>query len=112
MIKVEAFSLVLQELTKFAKAISHPARLEIPQYLAETKTCISGDISENLPLSRSTVSQHLNELREIRLIHGEFDGLKVNYCLCNSKIQQFIQIFDDFFKDISAIDITCKLDPK
>jgi DNA-binding transcriptional ArsR family regulator len=61
MIKIEAFSIELQELAKFAKAISHPARLAILKYLAETKTCISGDISDYIPLSRSTVSQHLNE---------------------------------------------------
>jgi DNA-binding transcriptional ArsR family regulator len=58
MIKTEVFSIDLQELAKFAKAISHPARLAILKYLAEIKTCISGDISDYLPLSRSTVSQH------------------------------------------------------
>jgi len=86
MIKTEVFSPKLQDLAKFAKAISHPARLSILEYLAETKTCISGDISDSLPLSRSTVSQHLKELKEMGLIRGEIDGLKINYCLCNSKI--------------------------
>ncbi|MFO7656612.1 MAG: metalloregulator ArsR/SmtB family transcription factor [Bacteroidales bacterium] len=112
MIKTDAFSTALQELARFAKAISHPARLAILKYLAETKTCISGDISDQLPLSRSTVSQHLNELKELGLIHGEIDGLKVNYCLCNSKIQQFTQMFDDFFKDMSAINVKCEPDRK
>ena len=112
MIKADAFSPELQELARFAKAISHPARLAILKYLADTRTCISGDISDFLPLSRSTVSQHLNELKELGLIHGEIDGLRVNYCLCNLKIQLFIQMFDDFFKDMSAIDVNCEPDRK
>jgi DNA-binding transcriptional ArsR family regulator len=107
MIKADSFTTDLQELSKFSKAISHPARLAILQYLAETKTCISGDISDVIPLSRSTVSQHLKELKDIGLIHGEIDGLKINYCLCNSKILKFKQMFDEFFKEMSCVDINC-----
>ena len=71
--KSEKFNETQKELARFACVISHPARLAILQYLAGTKTCISGDISDHLPLSRSTVSQHLKELRNIGLIHGEID---------------------------------------
>ncbi len=106
--KTEVFSPKLQDLAKFAKVISHPARLSILEYLAETKTCISGDISDSLPLSRSTVSQHLKELKEMGLIHGEIDGLKINYCLCNAKISKYKQMFDEFFKDMTSIDIDCE----
>ena len=108
MIKTEVFTTELQELARFAKVLSHPARLSILQYLAETKTCISGDISDSLPLSRSTVSQHLKELKEIGLIHGEIDGLKINYCLCNSQIAKFKQMFDTFFEDMASLDIHCE----
>src|SRR5664279_2715622 len=100
MIKSEVFEKELQELATFAKVISHPARLAILKYLAETKSCISGDISDKLPLSRTTVSQHLKELRDMGLIHGEIDGLKINYCLCGSTIESFKLTFDDFFKNI------------
>jgi ArsR family transcriptional regulator, arsenate/arsenite/antimonite-responsive transcriptional repressor len=102
----------LQELALLAKAISHPARLAILQYLAETKTCISGDISAFLPLSRTTVSQHLKELKALGLIHGEIDGLKVNYCLCKSTIVKFRDMFDIFFKSIEFIDYKCCDNPK
>lgn len=105
MIKSDVFTQELQELAKFAKAISHPARLAILQYLAETKTCISGDISDSLPLSRSTVSQHLNDLKELGLIQGHIDGLKVNYCLCNSNIQKYMERFQEFFKNIGTSEI-------
>jgi len=106
--KSEVFDNELQELAVFAKVISHPARLAILKYLAETKTCISGDISDKLPLSRTTVSQHLKELRDSGLIHGEIDGLKINYCLCGSSIEEKLAKFDAFFSKIDCKDISCK----
>ncbi|MBU3926272.1 MAG: metalloregulator ArsR/SmtB family transcription factor [Bacteroidetes bacterium] len=108
--KSEKFDDHLQELARFAKAISHPARLSILKYLAETKTCISGDISDFLPLSRTTVSQHLKELRDLGLIQGTIDGLKVNYCLCSSTIDKNLQIFDSFFEPIKLLHVDCSLD--
>ena len=105
--KAENFDESLQELARFARVISHPARLAILKYLAETKTCISGDISDNLPLSRTTVSQHLKELRDIGLINGEIDGLKINYCLCSEEIGRFLKIFEDFFEPIKKAEVIC-----
>ncbi len=99
--KRENFNKELQELSSFAKVISHPARLAILQLLAETKTCISGDISDSLPLSRTTVSQHLKELKNAGLIHGEIEGLKINYCLCGDTIKKFKTLFNNFFKEDS-----------
>jgi len=105
--KPEVFDTELQELACFAKVISHPARLAILKYLAETKTCISGDISDQLPLSRTTVSQHLKELRDMGLIHGEIDGLKINYCLCSTCITEKLELFDTFFGRIKSGKINC-----
>jgi ArsR family transcriptional regulator, arsenate/arsenite/antimonite-responsive transcriptional repressor len=105
--KKESFNQNLQEISHFARAISHPARLAILQYLAETKTCISGDISDKLPLSRTTVSQHLKELKELGLIHGEIDGLKVNYCLCSSTIETYLEKFTSFFEPIKESGVEC-----
>lgn len=108
--KSEKFEEELQELARFARVISHPARLAILKYLAETKTCISGDISEYLPLSRTTVSQHLKELKTLGLIHGEIDGLKVNYCLCSDRINEYVQKFGNFFETIQQFDNSCTVD--
>jgi DNA-binding transcriptional ArsR family regulator len=105
--KAEKFDESLQELARFSKVLSHPARLAILKYLAETKTCISGDISDYLPLGRTTVSQHLKELRDSGLIHGEIDGLKINYCLCSNEIKKFLTLFDNFFTEIKEIDLEC-----
>jgi DNA-binding transcriptional ArsR family regulator len=112
MLKTEAFTNELQELAKFTKVLSHPARLAILQYLAGMKTCISGDISDYLPLSRSTVSQHLKELKELGLIKGEIDGLKINYCLNSSKISDYKKMFDLFFIDMTTIEFNCDANRK
>lgn len=107
MVKKEVFDVDLQDLAKFAKVISHPARLAILKYLAETKQCISGDISDKLPLSRTTVSQHLKELRDAGLIHGEIDGLKMNYCLCNESIAANLDLVNLFFAQVVNSDFKC-----
>lgn len=106
--KSEKFSSNLQEMARFARAISHPARLAILQYLAETKTCVTGDISGNLPLSRTTVSQHLKELRDLGLIHGTIDGLKINYCLCNEEILSYMTLLNSFFEPVKSSSSFCK----
>jgi DNA-binding transcriptional ArsR family regulator len=108
MIKTEVFTSELRELARFSRVLSHPARLAILEYLADTKTCISGDISDQIPLSRSTVSQHLKELKELGLIHGEIEGLKINYCLCGDEIVRLLALFNEFFDKIKEVDIACK----
>lgn len=92
----------LQKLAEIARVMSHPARLAILRYLAKCNTCISGDISNEIPLSRTTVSQHLQELKKVGLIHGEIDGLKVNYCLCGDCIMDVKLLFEGFLKEIST----------
>jgi DNA-binding transcriptional ArsR family regulator len=105
--KSKSFDDQLQSLASFAKVISHPARLAILQYLSETKTCISGDISEKIPLSRTTVSQHLNTLKKQGLIHGEIEGLKVNYCLCKATIAGYKILLNTFFEKMESAEIIC-----
>ncbi|RPJ71312.1 MAG: ArsR family transcriptional regulator, partial [Alphaproteobacteria bacterium] len=67
--KTDLFETELQECAELFKSLAHPARLAILKYLAETKTCITGDISDELPLGRTTVNQHLAELKSVGLIH-------------------------------------------
>jgi DNA-binding transcriptional ArsR family regulator len=75
------FSLKENKLAQYAKALGHPARVAILKLLAKKATCQCGDIVEELPLSQSTVSQHLKELKEAGLIKGEIEGAKVCYCI-------------------------------
>ena len=75
------FSEIDQEIASFAKAISHPARIAILEFLAKQNTCICGDIVDELPLAQSTVSQHLKELQNAGLIKGSIEGPKTCYCI-------------------------------
>ena len=93
----------------FAKALGHPARIAILHYLASQETCFFGDIHDVLPIAKATVSQHLKELREIGLIHGEIDGIKINYCLCSATIQQQLQRFEAFFSPIKESASSCEI---
>lgn len=69
------------ELAVLAKAIAHPARVQIMRILARKTNCVCGDIVDELPLAQSTVSQHLKVLKEAGLIRGEVDGPRVCYCV-------------------------------
>jgi len=92
MAKSELFDNSLQHAAVYFKALSHLARLAIINYLIGTGTCITGDITEELPLSRTTVSQHLQELKDCGLIQGTVDGAKVNYCINAIGLEEIINV--------------------
>jgi DNA-binding transcriptional ArsR family regulator len=97
------FSAKDNKVAKYAKALAHPARIAILKILAGKNTCQCGDIVEELPLSQSTVSQHLKELKAAGLICGDIEGTRVCYCI-NPKewlaAQQWLnQLFDSYKKD-------------
>ena len=79
--KSSEFTVKENKLAKYAKALAHPARIAILQFLAKQQSCVCGQIVDELPLSQSTVSQHLKELKEAGLIQGEIEGVKVCYCI-------------------------------
>jgi DNA-binding transcriptional ArsR family regulator len=79
--KTEEFTKAQNDLAVLAKALGHPARIAILQLLIKTKSCVCGDIVDELPLSQSTVSQHLKELKTAGLIQGDIDGPSVCYCI-------------------------------
>src|SRR5687767_6589111 len=75
------FSSRENKLAAYAKALAHPARIAILQFLIKLKSCVCGDIVDELPLSQSTVSQHLKELKEAGLVKGNISGTSVCYCI-------------------------------
>jgi DNA-binding transcriptional ArsR family regulator len=79
--KREQFTEAEQLLATFAKALGHPARVAILQLLARRQSCVCGELVLELPLSQSTVSQHLKELKAAGLVQGEVDGPRVCYCI-------------------------------
>jgi DNA-binding transcriptional ArsR family regulator len=98
--KSNEFSTKENRLAKYAKALAHPARIAILKLLASKSTCQCGDIVDELPLSQSTVSQHLKELKDAGLIKGEIEGVKVCYCIDEKEwkaAQSWInQLFDSY----------------
>jgi ArsR family transcriptional regulator, arsenate/arsenite/antimonite-responsive transcriptional repressor len=98
--KTELFDDDLRQFAEYNKALSHPARLAILKYLANTKTCITGDIAEELPLSRTTVNQHLKELKDAGLITGTIEGVRTCYCINTDKLNELKSASEKFLNSI------------
>ena len=86
-----------EQLARFAKALGHPARIAIMHFLAKQETCYFGDIQEELPIAKATVSQHLKELKDAGLIQGEVETPKVKYCINQENWKLASRLFADFF---------------
>ena len=98
--KQALFNEEVQSIATLAKALAHPARISILQYLASKNECICNDIVTELPLAQSTISQHLKELKKVNLIKGEINGPKTCYCINWDGIQKIKTIFNILFIDI------------
>ena len=83
--KTEKFTKQQKRIAELTKAIGHPARVAIIDYLLEKKACVCGEIVDELPLSQATISQHLKELKNVGLIKGDIEGRNTCYCI-NEKI--------------------------
>ena len=79
--KFSEFNIKEQKIAELCKALAHPARIAIINFLIKKKECICSDVVNELPLSQSTVSQHLKELKNAGLIKGDIDGTRVCYCI-------------------------------
>jgi DNA-binding transcriptional ArsR family regulator len=98
--KKEEFKTEDTWLADITKALSHPARIRILKILTEMNVCMCGDIVELLPLSQSTVSQHLKELKRVDLIQGDIDGPKVCYCVNNKTLLKAKKELDKLFNQV------------
>lgn len=98
---VASFENSLTDLADLARALAHPGRLRILQILARRRDCICGDIVEQMPLSQSTVSQHLKELRRVGLIRGQISGPRTCYCLDDEVVERTRSDFADLFAGLS-----------
>jgi DNA-binding transcriptional ArsR family regulator len=95
--KSELFKKRQNRIASLAKAFDHPARVAIMEYLLSNQTCICNDLVNELPLSQSTISQHLRELKEIGIIKGEVEGPKLNYCIDADVWEEAKDIFINMF---------------
>lgn len=98
--KTDTFTHSDNQLADIAKALSHPARISILRILNEHDSCITGEIVDRLPLSQSTVSQHLKELKRVELVKGEIEGPRTCYCLDEEVVEKtkiaFTKLFSTF----------------
>ncbi|MBP6425414.1 MAG: winged helix-turn-helix transcriptional regulator [Flavobacterium sp.] len=97
--KTESFTTTQNELAILAKAMGHPARIAIIEYLLKTESCICGDIVNELPLAQPTVSQHLKELKNAGLIKGNIEGTSICYCINEvgfNRLKSFFQNINEY----------------
>ncbi len=86
-------------LARVAKAMSHPVRIYVLRHLSMQTCCYSGDLSDELPIAKSTLSQHLKELKNAGLIQGETEPPKIKYCLNRQNWKQAKDLFNNFFDE-------------
>ena len=91
--KTEHFTDAQNQIATLSKALGHPARIAILEYLSRVQTCICGDIVNELPLAQPTVSQHLRELKAAGLIKGSIEGTDICYCIDPSAIERLREYF-------------------
>ncbi len=89
-----------EKLARYSKALSNPVRVFIMDFLANNldKCCYSGDMADDLPIARSTLSEHLKELKKAGLIQGEINPPYIKYCINRENWEEAKLIFADFFK--------------
>lgn len=98
-IKKNQYTPYQEKIAGYGKALSHPARVFIMNYLANNtdRCCYSGDMAENLPIARSTLSEHLKELKKAGLIQGEINPPYIKYCVNRENWAEARIMFADFF---------------
>ncbi len=96
------------QLARFAKALGHPIRISILQYLHKQACCFTGDLVDILPIAQSTVSQHLKELKDAGLIKGEVNPPKVKYCIHHENWEKAKTLLNDFF-DVDLNENVCSI---
>lgn len=105
--KAEEFTVRDNKIAAYAKALAHPARIAILQLLIKRQACICGDIVDELPLSQSTVSQHLKELKDVGLIKGDIEGAKVCYCIDGKEWENAKAYLGSLFQSYQKVDGKC-----
>ena len=96
--KTDNFTTTQNELASLAKALGHPARVAIIEYLANSNSCVCGDIVDVIPLAQATVSQHLKELKLAGLIQGSIEGNTICYCINGETWKKFSTMLEPLFE--------------
>lgn len=100
--KEKQYTVEQEQIARFAKAMGHPARMAILSFLAKQESCFFGDIHEELPIAKATVSQHLKELKDAGLIQGEIETPKVRYCINKENWELARKLFAAFLEIVNV----------
>ena len=100
--KTENFTEDQNTIATYAKVLAHPARIAILKIIAQSNSCICGDLVNEIGLAQATISQHLKELKTIGLLNGTVDGTSVCYCINQEKWDEFQEVFRQFFNQSIA----------
>ncbi len=98
MLKLEIITEEQKKVARYAKAMGHPIRMYVLELLSKQSCCYSGDLTEELPIAKSTLSQHLKELKEAGLIQGEIETPRVKYCINKKNWEEAQKLFRKFLK--------------
>jgi DNA-binding transcriptional ArsR family regulator len=98
MIKKEIISEKQEKTARYAKAMGHPIRMYVLELLSKQSCCYSGDLSDELPIVKSTLSQHLKELKEAGLIQGEIEAPRIKYCINKENWKEAQLLFRELFE--------------
>jgi len=112
--KTEDFNILIQNAAASAKLLAHPARMAILEFLMSRDVCFSGDISREIPLSRPTIHQHLQALKDAGWIQGSISGSKISYCVNDSAIQEQTKELSQFLdkcKNRECVGNSCATKP-
>ncbi|MCB0373435.1 MAG: winged helix-turn-helix transcriptional regulator [Muricauda sp.] len=99
--KTHMFTDKQNELAKIAKVLAHPARVAILEYISRQDACICTDLVDIIGLSQPTISQHLNEIKKIGLLKGNYEGKNLCYCINQERWEELQQTFHLFFSNIN-----------
>jgi ArsR family transcriptional regulator, arsenate/arsenite/antimonite-responsive transcriptional repressor len=105
--KTEHFTDEQNAIAIIAKALGHPARIAIIEYLMSVDSCICGDIVNELPLAQPTVSQHLKELKNAGIIKGNIEGNAICYCIDEVVLKRLQNYFSNIFQKIETKKSNC-----
>ena len=106
-VKEKQYTAEQEQIARFAKAMGHPARMAILSFLTKQESCFFGDIHEELPIAKATVSQHLKELKDAGLIQGEIETPKVRYCINKENWELARKLFAAFWEDCKCTGTSC-----
>lgn len=105
--KTDLFTESQNSLAMVAKALGHPARVAIIEYLLKSNACINSDLVLELGLAQATISQHLRELKDVGLLQGSIEGSKINYCINPVRWNEIKEQFNTIFSQLDGAEGCC-----